>query len=415
MGPASGVSETGRRQAEIALRVALVLVPICAPWTVAGAHIAAGLAAAIAIGIAARWRAWPLRRTSADAGMLGFAIAVLISTWTSVEPARSFSNARKLLLLPLVPLAAGAWSSPHGARTAYRWFVAALTISALVAAAHFLLTEHPPDARLRANGHYMTFAGLLLLAIPLAGAAAVATHGRTRAWYAGATMVLGGALLLTFTRGAWIGASVAAALMLARVRKRWLPVVPVAVVALVLLSPAAYRARALSSFDPSHPHNVDRVRLWRAGIAMWRDRPWTGFGWVDLKPQVLRYRDSTEGVAHGHLHANWIHVLASFGALGFAAFVWLSVGQGRIAWHAAQNGLDAETRALGHGVWGAFTAFHVMGLFEWNFGDVEVTMALWVLLGAAAASTSVVAARNQLRAGAVQVSASSPDPGRGGT
>ena len=152
MAAARSVNEAGRRRAETALRVALVLVPICAPWTVAGAHIAAGLAAAIAIGIAARWGAWPLRRTPADAGMCGFAIAVLASTWTSVDPARSFSNARKLLLLPLVPLAGAAWSRPAGARGAYRWFVAALAASALVASAHFLLTEHAPDARLRANG-----------------------------------------------------------------------------------------------------------------------------------------------------------------------------------------------------------------------------------------------------------------------
>jgi putative inorganic carbon (HCO3(-)) transporter len=331
--------------------------------------------------------------------MIAVAAAVLLSTLTSPDRLQSFSNARKLLLLPLVSLAAMAWARPQGARTAYRWFVAALATSAVVASAYFLLTAHPPDARLRANGHYMTFAGLLLLATPLAGAAACGTRGRTRVWYAAATLVLGGALLLTFTRGAWIGASLAALVMLARVRRRWMLLVPVVVVAIVLVLPSAYRARALSSFDPSHPHNVDRVRLWRAGVAMWRDRPWTGFGWIDLKPQVLRYRDTTEGVAHGHLHANWIHLLASFGIVGLAAFVWLSWGHGRIAWRAAAAALDAETQALGHGVWGAFIAFHVMGLFEWNLGDAEVTMTLWVLLGAAAAAATASKTRNDPTAG----------------
>lgn len=406
MAIAGSVIHRGDAIAATALRVALVLVPFCAPWTVAGAHIAAGLAAAIGIGIVVRRRSGSALRTPADAGMIAVAAAVLLATLTSVDRMQSWSNSRKLLLLPLLSLAAMAWTRPNGARTAYRWFVAAMAISAVVAASYFLLTEHPPDARLRANGHYMTFAGLLLLATPLAGAAACGTGGRARIYYAAATLVLGGALLLTFTRGAWIGASIAALVMLARVRPRWMPLVPVAVVAMVLVLPPAYRARALSSFDPAHPTNVDRVRMWRAGIAMWRDRPWTGFGWIDLKPQYLRYRDTTEGVAYGHLHANWIHLLASFGVVGLAAFIWLSWGHGRIAWRAAAAAWDAETRALGHGVWGAFIAFHVMGLFEWNLGDAEVTMTLWVLLGAAAAAAATASkARNHPNAGAVQGSA----------
>ena len=110
--------------------------------------------------------------------MIAVAAAVLLATITSPDRLQSFSNSRKLLLLPLLSLAAMAWARPHGARTAYRWFVAALAISAVVAACYFLSTEHPPDARLRANGHYMTFAGLLLLATPLAGAAACGTRGR---------------------------------------------------------------------------------------------------------------------------------------------------------------------------------------------------------------------------------------------
>ena len=415
MAIAGGVMRRVDSIAAIALRIALVLVPCCAPWTVAGAHIAAGLAAVLGIGILVRGRTWSAFRTPADAGMIAVAAAILLATITSPDRLQSFSNSRKLLLLPLLSLAAMAWARPNGARTAYRWFVAALAISAVVAASSFLSTEHPPDARLRANGHYMTFAGLLLLAIPLAGAATCGTRGRTRIWYATAVVVLGGALLLTFTRGAWIGASVAALAMLARVRPRWMPLVPVAVVAMVLVLPPAYRARALSSFDPSHPHNVDRVRLWRAGIAMWRDRPWSGYGWIDLKPQVLRYRDTTEGVAHGHLHANWIHLLASFGVIGLAAFICLSWGHGRIAWRAAAAALDAETHALGHGVWGAFIAFHVMGLFEWNLGDAEVTMTLWVLLGAAAAAATTSKARNHPGGVAVQGCADLEGPGKGGT
>lgn len=392
------------------LRGALFLIPACAPWTVAGAHLAAGLAAACGILWCARRRAWSQLRTPSDLGMLAVAVAVLLATLTSPQRLESFINARKLLLLPMLSLGPLAWASMSQARTALRVSIATLAISAFVAATWFLMTPHPPDARLRANGHYMTFAGLLLLAFPPAAAAACATGGRARLWYGLAALVLACGLLLTFTRGAWIGACVAVIAMLARRRPQALIVVPVAVAVLLAILPPAYRARALSSFDPHHVHNVERVHLWRAGVAMFRDRPWTGFGWIDLGPQVQQYRAAgAPPIAHGHLHGNWIHVLASFGMIGGIAFLLLTLGQGNIAWRAARPGLDREAFALGSGVLGSFLGFHVMGLFEWNLGDAEVTMTLYAMLGAAAA-----VGRNPMPVTAVQSGQEPAGPGRGG-
>jgi O-antigen ligase len=184
--------------------------------------------------------------------------------------------------------------------------------------------------------------------------------------------------------------------MLQRARPRAaLLVLPANALALALL-PGNYRERALSSFQPQHPFNADRLRLWQAGFAMWRDHPWTGVGMVDLKPLYLQYRASTEGHVHGHLHNNWVQIAATLGSLGLAAFAWLMVGCGRIAWAARRGEAGGELRALGAGTWGAFWAFQAMGLFEWNFGDVEVTIALYALLGAAAAIPAAASAGRAL-------------------
>jgi hypothetical protein len=43
--------------------------------------------------------------------------------------------------------------------------------------------------------------------------------------------------------------------------------------------------------------------------------------------------------------------------------------------------------AIALGIWGGFVGFTIMGLFEWNFGDVEVTIALCFLAGTALAAT----------------------------
>jgi O-antigen ligase len=362
------------------------LVPATVAWTVAGVHIAIGIAAAAALALWVATRRWPLARTPADAAMAAFALACVLSTLTSATPAASAMTLRKLLLLPLAHLVVLACDGHRErARTMLRVFVAAIACVALVAAARFLIAEHAVDTRLRSTGHYMTFAGLQLMAACVAAGAATARIGRRRWLYAGVTAVLLTALVLSFTRSAWLGALAAAGVILWRRSRRALVAVPLVVGALLVVAPAAYRERAWSAFDPQHPTNADRLRLWRAGVAIWRDHPWTGVGLVDLAPYYERYRTTAEGRVHGHLHDNALQILATTGALGLLAFLWLMVAYGRIAGARAGPGTEPELAGLLDGVWGAFWGFQVMGLFEWNFGDVEVTIGLVFLIGAALA------------------------------
>jgi O-antigen ligase len=376
------------RWLEGAVLFGLYAVPLTVAWTVAGVHLAVGLAAAAALVLGLLRRRWLVRRTPADWAMLAFAAAGVISTLFSPDRAQSFIGLKKLLLLPLVHIAAAALATPSRARTALRLFVAGIAATSLVALVHFLATPQVEGARLRSTGHYMTFAGLLLLAWPLAADGAAMTRGRVRGVYLALLPLFAAALLFGMTRGAWIGSAAAAAALLLRSRPRLALLVPAAAALALLLAPTGVRQRALSSFDPDHPNNIDRVRLWRTGIAIWRAHPWTGVGLVDVRPYVLRYRSSTAGQAHGHLHDNWIQVLATLGALGLLAFAWLMVEFGRSAWRAGLTAGPPELRGLALGIWGAFVGFQLMGLFEWNFGDVEVTIALYFLLGVGLAAAS---------------------------
>jgi len=87
-------------------------------------------------------------------------------------------------------------------------------------------------------------------------------------------------------------------------------------------------------------------------------------------------------VVHGHLHNNVLQVLATRGLVGLVAFLWLQMAFARLVWRA--RSVDAEMAALLLGLWGSLWGFELMGLFEWNFGDVEVMIPLYFLLGVAA-------------------------------
>lgn len=384
-----------------AFRLFVWAIPLTVAWTVAGVHIAIGIAAALVLVRAGWTRTWTLRRTPVDFAALAFAGAYALATLTAADRGASAYTLRKLLLFLVVHFVVAAAGRPDRVRWCVRVFVGGIALTALVAAVRFVVEQHVLGSRLRSTGHYMTFAGLILLAAPPALVAAWEARGRLRVLYGAASAVLVASLLLSFTRGAWLGMTVGLAAIVARSRPRLAWLVPLAVALGFALAPSGYRARALSSFDPHHPMNVDRIRLWRAAVDIWRDHPWTGVGLVDLKPYYLQYRHGTEGQVHGHFHNNVLQILVTTGVAGLLAFLWLLVAMGRVCWGSGPPGTDAELRAARRGIWGAYCGFLVMGLFEWNFGDVEVTIALCFLVGTAWAAARVAFSAPAAAAGAV--------------
>jgi O-antigen ligase len=160
----------------------------------------------------------------------------------------------------------------------------------------------------------------------------------------------------------------------------WL--VPLGLAVLLWVAPESYRQRAFSSFDLSHPLNQERQVLWKTGLEVWRDHPWTGVGLGDLIPVLQQYAPGKTG-PHGHLHNNFVQVLASRGMVGLLAFVWLQLAFAQLLWRTRSR--DPETAALLLGLVGSFWGFQMMGLFEWNFGDVEIMIPLYFVLGCVAA------------------------------
>jgi O-antigen ligase len=365
-----------------ALLAMLYAVPLTVTWTVAGVHIAIGVSYFLAFLLGLRRRAWPLARTDADIGFAAYALAACIAVLFAVDATSDPIPLKKLALIPLAHVAAAVLTHANRARTALRLFVFAMAATTLVASIEFLLSREGGD-RLQATSHYMTFSGLMILALPMAATAAAVGPRRVRIPYAAAALVLGVGLLLTFTRGAWIGIVVGLCAVIARLRKRLLLLVPPVLLLLFLALPTEFQDRALSSFDLSFGPNADRIQMWRVGVSMWRENPWTGVGLGDL--QVI-YNDHVPNAlddarVYGHLHNVWLQVLASMGLIGLIAFAWLIFSISRVFWRSGARTPDPELRALAMGAWGSFWAFLTMGLFEWNFGDVEVTIAVYWLVG----------------------------------
>lgn len=197
------------------------------------------------------------------------------------------------------------------------------------------------------------------------------------------TMLL--ALLFTLTRGVWVAyAIVLLGLVAMQGRRALLPVGSCFVglgVAITLLSPGVWE-RAYFTFDLQT--NFARTQIWQANLDMIRDRPFLGWGYGNYKqfraPYYQRYPQSD---TNAHAHNNFLQMWVDGGVVGLAAFLFLFGSILHLGWRAYRR-LSAEAeplRTLALGGTLSVVGFLVGGCTQYNFGDAEVALAMWVIVG----------------------------------
>ena len=389
-----------------------LLLAAALPWSIAPISIAVVLCGALTL--AAWWMPGGQRwqRTPVDLPALGWILALLIASVFALEPARAFPRVTKGLLLAIVPVAAYHARDPKIMKRA----VAALLISAVPATVYALVRfAHDGGvfpARVKGLvGHALTYGGQATL---LATVAMALVARGPRRWKIGAAaflLLLAPALIGSYTRSAWIATLVAGAVILGRLRARFLPIHAGAAVLALFLLPQHYRERALSAFDPHSVWNVERLYMWDAGARMFGDHPLTGVGIQDLSGLYRKYRVPQATEDHGHLHNVVVQVGATMGVVGLAALTWLLIGLFRAAGHRWRAPLPRGdlASAMRLAAVAGLVAFLVAGMFEWNLGDEELLDFLCVLVGlgfaASSSAAGLVAGSARSRAGVPSVDA----------
>jgi len=315
--------------------------------------------------------------------MLAFAVVSVVAAVASLEPLVSLRATVRLLVFALVPLTAAVaderwWS---------RLVVALAGVGGVLAVwgiVEYHLGADSLENRIRGPlSHYMTYSGWLLLVV-LVLVAELVLAPRRRLWL-GIPAVLGAsALLLSFTRNAWVGLAAGLLLLAVLWRRRLLLVYPVVAVALLVVLPRTVVERAISTVDLRQPANYDRLCMLISGVQMVRDHPWTGVGPGTVSRVYSLYRrDDAPRWRVPHLHNNVLQLAAERGLLGAAAYLWLVGAFALGAWRSAASGKGAM-RTAAAACLVAVTGITVAGLFEYNFWDAEIQYLTLALLGVGA-------------------------------
>jgi O-antigen ligase len=306
----------------------------------------------------------------------------LVSAAFSPERATSFTDCKQLVLLLLVPLTYEIVDEAS-AMLLTSIILGAAACSAVVGIGQYSILHYDNlGQRPRSTlGLYMTFSGLMMLALGLA-LARVLFMTKSRLWPTLVMPALAVVLALTFTRSAWVGACCAVALLLMMRDFRLTAALPVAGAIFFALAPAQVLQRFYSIFNLQDLTIGDRFAMIRAGRQIVADHPVFGVGPNMVERVYPQYRDAGAVLrTTPHLHNVPLQIAAERGLPAVALWLWfvgaVVVGAVTIFRNARHGG---PLRFLSATALASVVAMLAAGMTEHNFGDSEFQILFLVLI-----------------------------------
>lgn len=330
-----------------------------------------------------------LNSTPMDIYFLLFILAEIISTLFSKDIAQSLYYLHKrVIIIPIIYLIYSWIRTRERLETSVIVLFSSILLISLYGCYDIILNLNDYlhfERRLNLTSFYMTAGGLLMIS-SLMLLSYITHQGTPRAIKVFSSVAFIFSiicLIFTFTRGSWLGFIAGSILISFQRSKIIFAMLIFVLIFIILISPVEIKDRIYSIIDPYHPNNVERLQMWLTGIKIFYDNPIVGIGDIGTE-EVYKIYGPPDSNPVGHLHNNFINILVKLGIIGLIIFLILFlrifVIEIKSAFHSRNDWL---TNSVILGAAASLVAFHINGLFEWNFGDTEVIMFLWITVGLA--------------------------------
>jgi hypothetical protein len=191
-------------------------------------------------------------------------------------------------------------------------------------------------------------------------------------------VLIAAAFLLNLKRGPWMGVALAVAVTGVFLSRFGL-IASVVTASVVVGFVTPIRARILSSLS-DFEITGGRQSMWEIGAELAKRFP-LGIGPDNAR--MIREMDPSLPEMHLHMHNNFLNVLVESGWLGLMAYVWWLYVLLSIAFRSfggvGRKRTEAQFLALGIGA--GLLSWQIAGLVEYNFGDGEVRVLSFFLMG----------------------------------
>ncbi|MBD3307393.1 hypothetical protein GF339_13225 [candidate division KSB3 bacterium] len=373
------------------------------PASIAFAQICLSLLALTYLAEALTTRTLAIPRTPINRPLLSYLLVTLVATLFSTDVLTSVGELKGLLMIGVFYLVYLSITDLRQLRRLTALLIVYVTLAALYGILqHYLevdlfrlsrpisFLKHVDDdltAPVRVSGFlsYMTFSGHLAMTLPILCAYGLTLNQqRHKLLTALAGILIGLALLWTYTRSGWLGAACGlTVLVLYPRRKHWTILLLLLCLLLIVIGvQPKLLDRSLSVF--SAKENLERLYTWDSTLVMILDYPLTGIGKGNYSTLAPSYRTGydLDFSSRAHAHNNILQVAVEGGIPSLLCFLWLWGVIFRTQYQTFRRLPDTDTtlKPLSLGFLGATVAFFIQGFFEHNFGDSEAVMMLWLII-----------------------------------
>ena len=245
-------------------------------------------------------------------------------------------------------------------------------------------------------GQFVTYAEVLQLIIALTVGLFVSLPTK-RGWTGTLLLValagFGGALLLTVTRASWLGCFVSTLIiLLLGVGRRAL--IRIGLLAIPLILAGLFilqQKRNVAFIDQADQSTTWRETVWREGVNLLVSKPrhlLVGVGMDSIRGHWRKWGMFDRGrIPWGHMHSNLLQIALERGVPALILWLGFLFAYARTLWCTLRNGAKLEwiERGILLGALGGLAGFFTSGLVHYNWGDSEVVMVFYMIMGLALA------------------------------
>lgn len=202
-------------------------------------------------------------------------------------------------------------------------------------------------------------------------------------------LALGAALVLTFTRASWLAFLISSAvILLLSVSRRTIVVASVVAIPLILVGLFLLQQyRKVGFLDRTDQSTTWRETVWLEGTALLVSKPrhlLIGIGMDSIKRRWRQWGLFEGGrLPWGHMHSNPLQIALERGVPALILWLIFLGVYARTLWRMARDKLIDHwvERGVVLGALGGLCGFFVSGLVHYNWGDSEVIMIFYCIIG----------------------------------
>lgn len=336
----------------------------------------------------------PLSKEAVDIPIIIYALLILISTITSIDPSGSFRDlAIHFTAIGFVLVVINNIQTKEDFNILVTFLVIAATLVALYGLYQYKVgvemedkwvdSVNNPDIKTRVYsvfGNPNILAEYLIMIIPIS--AALFWYSKKihkKAIFLITSLILTIALVLTLSRGGWVGFAFGIFIFIILIEKKLLlALIPIALLGIYFL-PQSIVNRILTIGNLGDSSNAYRIRLWKITLEIIRDN-WlvgVGFGYIPFKTTFETYIRTMPAY---HSHNTYLQTMGEMGILGLIVFVMFIFVLYKYAIKRLMKDEDRYIRTMAGGVLAGLSALLAHGAVESVLYLPKIIITFWTLV-----------------------------------